>query len=133
MNKKRNRKGFTIVELSIVIAVIAILAVVMIPTFTNIISESREAADKQNAKTVYTNYINECIKAEENYLADTVIQVKNAKTGETKYVEIKNGAAAGYTTPAAGTKYLDEDGKAHCFDITKDDTKGACGWCGVKH
>ena len=32
----RNRKGFTIVELVIVIAVIAILAAVLIPTFSSL-------------------------------------------------------------------------------------------------
>ena len=34
---KRNKKGFTIVELVIVIAVIAILAAVLIPTFSSLI------------------------------------------------------------------------------------------------
>lgn len=36
MNK--NRKGFTIVELVIVIAIIAILAAVLIPTFASLIA-----------------------------------------------------------------------------------------------
>lgn len=35
--QKKDRKAFTIVELVIVIAVIAILAAVLIPTFSNII------------------------------------------------------------------------------------------------
>ena len=38
--KKLNKKGFTIVELVIVIAVIAILAAVMIPTFSGIIEKA---------------------------------------------------------------------------------------------
>ena len=37
--KKMNKKGFTIVELVIVIAVIAILAAVMIPTFSGIVDK----------------------------------------------------------------------------------------------
>ena len=88
MNNKKNRKGFTIVELSIVIAVIAILAAVMIPTFTNIISKSNDAADRQNAKTVYSNYVDACILAEQDYKTNGWVKVD-----ENRYVEIKNGAA----------------------------------------
>ena len=50
MNKKMNKKGFTIVELVIVIAVIAILAAVMIPTFGGII----DSANKSNVLQVAT-------------------------------------------------------------------------------
>ena len=45
--KKSNRKGFTIVELVIVIAVIAILAAVLIPTFSNLIKKANQSADQQ--------------------------------------------------------------------------------------
>ena len=45
MNKKNNRKGFTTVELVIVIAVIAILATVLIPTFSNLITDAKESAN----------------------------------------------------------------------------------------
>lgn len=42
-----SRKGFTIVELTIVIAVIAILAAVLIPTFVNLINKANKSADVQ--------------------------------------------------------------------------------------
>ena len=51
--KKTNKKGFTIVELVIVIAVIAILAGVMIPTFGGIIKTANESAVKQAAAATY--------------------------------------------------------------------------------
>ena len=44
--KHTNKKGFTIVELVIVIAVIAILAAVLIPTFSNLIKKANESNDK---------------------------------------------------------------------------------------
>ena len=47
--KKMNNKGFTIVELVIVIAVIAILAAVMIPTFSNIVTKAQMSALQQKA------------------------------------------------------------------------------------
>ena len=51
--KKMNKKGFTIVELVIVIAVIAILAAVMIPTFSGIIDKANESAAKQQYMAAY--------------------------------------------------------------------------------
>jgi type IV pilus assembly protein PilA len=45
--KKNNRKGFTIVELVIVIAVIAILAAVLIPTFSGIVNKANQSARQQ--------------------------------------------------------------------------------------
>ena len=45
----KNRKGFTIVELVIVIAVIAILAAVLIPTFSGIVSKANQSAAQQTA------------------------------------------------------------------------------------
>ncbi|MGN1067248.1 MAG: type II secretion system protein [Candidatus Fimimonas sp.] len=48
--KKTNKKGFTIVELVIVIAVIAILAAVLIPTFSNVIEKANKSAALQVAE-----------------------------------------------------------------------------------
>ena len=56
MNKKNNRKGFTIVELVIVIAVIAILATVLVPTFGNVIEKANESKKLQTLRNEYTTY-----------------------------------------------------------------------------
>lgn len=50
---RTNKKGFTIVELVIVIAVIAILAGVMIPTFSNVIEKADASARNQIAASAY--------------------------------------------------------------------------------
>ena len=55
MIKRNNKKGFTIVELVIVIAVIAILAAVLIPTFSGIIKKAQESSDTQLAKNFNTS------------------------------------------------------------------------------
>lgn len=48
----KSRKGFTIVELVIVIAVVAILAAVMIPTFSAIIKRANISSDIQTARNM---------------------------------------------------------------------------------
>ena len=54
MIKRNNKKGFTIVELVIVIAVIAILAAVLIPTFAGVIKKAQESADIQAVRQMNT-------------------------------------------------------------------------------
>lgn len=53
MKRKNNKKGFTIVELVIVIAVIAILAAVLIPTFSGVVEKANKSAVQQNAANKY--------------------------------------------------------------------------------
>lgn len=55
--KRNNKKGFTIVELVIVIAVIAILSAVMIPTFSGIVEKANKSAAQQEANNIYKNYL----------------------------------------------------------------------------
>ncbi len=50
----KSKKGFTIVELVIVIAVIAILAAVLIPTFSNLVKKANQSADIQAARQMNT-------------------------------------------------------------------------------
>ena len=45
--RNSNKKGFTIVELVVVVAVIAVLAAVLIPTVSGIIAKARLNADQQ--------------------------------------------------------------------------------------
>ena len=52
--KRNNKKGFTIVELVIVIAVIAILAGVLIPTFAGIVSKANKSSIEQETRAALT-------------------------------------------------------------------------------
>ena len=57
-NKKSN-KGFTLIEMVIVIAVIAILAAILIPTFAHVINNANAAKLQAQLKNVHTVYVTE--------------------------------------------------------------------------
>lgn len=54
MQLKKSKKGFTLVELVIVIAVIAILAAVLVPTFVGVSRNAKKSAAMQEATTART-------------------------------------------------------------------------------
>ena len=51
--KKNNNKGFTLAELLIVVAIIAVLTAIAIPVFTTQLEKSREATDLANVRSAY--------------------------------------------------------------------------------
>ena len=54
MRNTNRKRGFTIIELVVVIAVIAILAGVLIPTFSGIIKKSKESSDESAVRNMNT-------------------------------------------------------------------------------
>ncbi len=83
-NTKKN--GFTIVELVIVIAVIAILSAILIPTFTNLVKNANNAALQSNLNGAYQEYT-AAVAEKENYLSqDKVVFAKEVGSVKTYYV-----------------------------------------------
>lgn len=78
--KKTSKKGFTMVELVIVIAVIAILAAVLIPTFVNLIKKANESLDIQIVRQM-----NQALQTEE------ITSGKPATVVDAKQILIANG------------------------------------------
>lgn len=74
----KNKKGFTLMEMLIVVAIIVILVAVSMPVFTNQLNKAKKAADEANeraAKAVATaTYLtaDPQITATESYVYDAV-------------------------------------------------------------
>ena len=84
MMKKSNKKGFTLVELIVVIAIMAILAAVLVPTIVNKINDAKESAAKSDMSAVA------------NAIQSEIISIKSGLSdGNNKYVKEGTGNNAG--------------------------------------
>ena len=92
--KNTKKRGFTIVELVIVIAVIAILASVLIPTFTNVVQAAKDSKELQEARNAYTEALAE-------HLTETA-EERTACTSTTKHTDV-NGWTVTFTGDTQAT------------------------------
>lgn len=58
---KRDKRGFTLAELLVVVAIIAVLVAIAIPIFTNQLEKSREATDAANIRSQYAQVMTDAI------------------------------------------------------------------------
>ena len=84
MKKMKNKKGFTLMEMLIVVAIIAVLIVIAIPTFNNALARSRAATDLANIRSGYAS-------AQVEAMMGTVTQ---GNDGDTYYLQ-KDGGIGG--------------------------------------
>lgn len=58
---KKSQKGFTLAELLIVVAIIAVLVAISIPIFSSLLEKSREATDLANVRSAYAEVMSAAI------------------------------------------------------------------------
>jgi len=90
MFKKLNKKGFTLAELLIVVAIIGILVAISIPIFTSQLEKAREATDLANQRAAKAAAIAAYLDAD------------NTTGDKTYYYDAKNGVAKAAKTDIAG-------------------------------
>ena len=96
--KNTKKKGFTVVELVIVIAVIGILSAVLIPTFAGLVNKANNSALQQNLYNAYTTYLTEVDVNNEDsiYAKDEIYFV--AKTTNNSFTISNDAGSVGSLT-----------------------------------
>lgn len=124
---KENKKGFTLAELLIVVAIIAVLVAISIPIFTSQLEKSREAVDMANLRAAYAEASADAIGTDKAGVSkavtitqktagftDTTAKIGNvavtdsvlaaADANDVIYVNVSAAGALSFTTAATYTK-----------------------------
>ena len=83
LHKMKNQKGFTLIELMIVVAIIGILAAIAIPNFLTYQAKAKQSEAKVNLGAIGTNA--EAWRAERDTYIATVAQLGWLSQGTTRY------------------------------------------------
>ncbi len=102
---KKNNKGFTLAELLIVVAIIAVLVAIAIPVFTAQLEKSRDMTSLANIRSAYAeaqaSYLSE-VKSDSNVTITTTNgKINNIAVANVKFAGVQSGwSLADGQTPA---------------------------------
>ncbi|MCH4027295.1 MAG: prepilin-type N-terminal cleavage/methylation domain-containing protein [Lachnospiraceae bacterium] len=80
--KRKMNKGFTLAELLIVVAIIAVLVAISIPIFSNQIKKARLATNQANARAAYAAWVAQYIDEGMPFRKGSVYYIYDTTTGK---------------------------------------------------
>ena len=112
LKEKKNQKGFTLMEMLIVVAIIVILVAIMIPTMSSQLEKAREAADIANIRSAYAEAMIDYLDGGDG---TATTQAMTQRTSGWKYVDWQT---------YLGTEVKPKKGDTVTVSITDDATSG---------
>ena len=125
---KSNKKGFTIVELVIVIAIIAILAAVLIPTFASLVRKANVSADTQLVRNL--NMAVEIEKASSSAKHSTMheaLMTAQAAGYDVDTIVAKSGYNIAWDSANDRFVLVDKDAKKYIYPTSENTAENSIG------
>lgn len=112
---KKNNKGFTLAELLIVVAIIAVLVAVAIPVFSTQLERSKEATDTANVRSAYAQVVT-------SYLTDGAAHSMSvaARQGQSGWQNKDNGKLVTQIDGKEVPKSFSALTKGHKYNVAID-------------
>lgn len=120
LQKKSNKKGFTLVEIIVVLVILAILAAIAVPSVLGYVNEAKNEKYIQEAKSIYTVIQTETAKYEA--LGDPISYTDIAAKAKemTKLENITITDASGTAKTKYNVSWESDDGETKNAVITKN-------------
>lgn len=104
--KKNNKKGFTLAELLIVVAIIGVLVAISIPIFTSQLEKSRDAVTLANLRSAYAEAQTTYLTANGKDATETDGNQTVTYTAAKNTVSVSNVVSKGTAAGLSGTDQL---------------------------
>ena len=107
IQKMKNRKGFTLIEMLVVIAIIAVLVAIIVPVVGNSTTKAKAAADAANLRSVASTV---AVDVLDNNKIDDAIQSVTAKSADVGSLKV-------YLTTAGNVEAYFTDGTSAWYGV----------------
>lgn len=130
MKKLMNKKGFTLMEMLIVVAIIVILVAIAIPTFSSSLDDAKANTDKANLRAAKA--VANAMDMTDGWASFFADDTKADAMDITLYFDMEDGVFVKTTDEAATGQSTDNASKYIAIEIVDGKLKAAPTWTEVE-